>query len=149
MGTMQKINSKAKGAVCSRAQHGFTLIELMVVVAIIGFLAAIAIPAYTDYVTKGKVAEATSTLGDLKVKMEQYYQDNRTYVGAPCAPANGAKYFSYSCDVQTATAFSLVADGVNEMAGFQYTVDQDNAKTSAYVGGSSGGCWLTSKGASC
>lgn len=129
-------------------QKGFSLVELMVTVAIIGILASIALPGYTDYVKKGKAAEATSNLASLKVRMEQYYQDNRTYVGGTCAPTSGAKYFSYSCSSATATAFVLVADGVGEMANFQYTVDQDNVKSSKYDG-VTGACWLTGKGASC
>lgn len=132
----------------SADQQGFSLIELMIVVAIIGILSSIALPKYTDYVKKGKAAEATSTLANLKVRMEQYYQDNRTYVGGGCAPASGAKYFSYSCSSATATAFVLVADGVGDMANFQYTVDQDNVKSSKYDG-VTGACWLTGKGASC
>ena len=58
------------------AQKGFTLIELMIVVAIIGILASIAIPQYSDYVKRGKAAEATSNLATLRIKMEQCFQDN-------------------------------------------------------------------------
>jgi type IV pilus assembly protein PilE len=133
-------------------QKGFTLIELMVVVAIIGFLVAIAIPSYTDYVKKGKAAEATGNLADLRVKMEQYFQDNRTYVGGTCAPANGDKYFTYTCSVApTATAYTLKATGksAESMGNFEFTVDQANAKTSKYDGVTGGTCWLTNKHGSC
>ena len=64
-----------------RTQRGFTLIELMVTVAIIAVLAAIAVPNYRDYVTRGKLVEASAGLSDARVKMEQYFQDNRTYPG--------------------------------------------------------------------
>jgi type IV pilus assembly protein PilE len=133
-------------------QKGFTLIELMIVVAVIGILASIAIPSYTDYVQRGKVAEATSTLADLRVRMEQYYQDNRTYVGGQCAPASGAKYFTYTCSVApTDAAYTLQAAGnaSENMGNFNFTVDQSNAKTSTYDGNSGAGCWLTSKSGTC
>ena len=56
-----------------KTQKGFTLIELMIVVAIIGILAAVAIPAYTDYLKRGKVSEAMQLLGGLKTPMEEFY----------------------------------------------------------------------------
>lgn len=129
-------------------QNGYSLVEMMIAVAIIGILGSIALPKYGDYVKKGKAAEATSTLANLKVRMEQYYQDNRTYVGGTCAPASGAKYFDYKCEAATATTFVLVADGKGEMANFQYKVDQSDVKSSKYDG-VTGNCWLTSKGATC
>ncbi len=55
-----------------RNQKGFTLIELMIVVAIIGILAAVAIPAYTDYMKRSKVTEAMGLLGGLKVPAEEW-----------------------------------------------------------------------------
>ncbi|MEW5010602.1 MAG: pilin [Cycloclasticus sp.] len=59
-------------------QKGFTLIELMIVVAIIGILAALAIPAYTDYTIKAKVSEAASLSGAVKTATEVYFSENGT-----------------------------------------------------------------------
>jgi len=59
-------------------QKGFTLIELMIVVAIIGILAALAIPAYSDYTIKAKVSEAASLTGAMKAAVEIYYSENGT-----------------------------------------------------------------------
>ena len=144
---MQKINTK---------QNGFTLIELMIVVAIIGTLASIAIPAYSDYVKKGKASEAPSVLADLRIKMEQCFQDTRDYSNAACdafcSPASGAVNFTYSCTARNATSYTIAAAGVSakDMSGFSYSIDQNNLKTSKYDGGSEvTGCWLTNKSGSC
>ena len=135
-------------------QKGFTLMELMIVVAIMGILAAIAIPSYQDYVKKGKAAEATAMLADLRIKMEQCFQDNRSYAtcGAFCAPTAGAVNFGYACAAAPdALTYTINATGVagKGMTGFAFSVNQDNAKTSTFDGTTGAGCWLTSKTGSC
>jgi len=62
-------------------QKGFTLIELMIVVAIIGILAALAIPAYTDYTIKSRVGEGASLTGAFKTAIEVYWSENGTLNG--------------------------------------------------------------------
>ncbi len=58
------------------AQNGFTLIELMIVVAIIGILAAIAVPAYQDYTIRSKISEALATVASCKASVSEYFQSN-------------------------------------------------------------------------
>jgi type IV pilus assembly protein PilA len=65
-----------QGATMKRVQQGFTLIELMIVVAIIGILAAIALPAYQDYTTRSKISELIVAADNCKTSVTEYYQTN-------------------------------------------------------------------------
>ncbi len=133
-------------------QRGFSLIEMMIVVAIMGLIASIALPAYNDYVEAGQATEATSTLARLRIDMEQCFQDRRTYVGceAHCAPANGAVHFNYACSVPPGAAvYTITASGTGDVSNYSFSVDQDNTKNSKYDGTTGNGCWLTSKTGSC
>lgn len=77
-------------------QQGFTLIELMIVVAIIGILAAVALPAYQDYTKRARVSEALSLMSGAKAAITEYYSTNNTWPGsnasaglAPAASISG------------------------------------------------------------
>lgn len=129
---------------------GFTLVELMVTIAIIAILASIALPSYTSYVARSKIAEATSELSQWRNAAERFYQDNRTYTDV-CTNTGpvGAKYFTYSC-VSTAETYTLTATGINNqgMEGYVYTVNQNNDRATTKFANETvaASCWLTKKG---
>ena len=139
-----------------KTANGFTLIELMIVVAIIGLLATIALPSYQDYIRRGKIGEATSELAAFRARQEQYFQDNRTYVsgGTTCGGIlpSGTKYFTYTC-LGAATTYTAGATGIatEGMNGFTFTIDQNNTRQTTAFPGVSGtmNCWIYKKGESC
>jgi prepilin-type N-terminal cleavage/methylation domain-containing protein len=115
--------------------QGFTLIELMIVVAIVAILAAIAYPSYRNYVIRGQLVDATQALAALRANMERYFQDNRRYDPVagfpnPCAPPQApyaAGKFTISCTTLTPTAFTAQAVGTaGDLTGFTFTVDQND-----------------------
>ncbi|MEB0139491.1 MULTISPECIES: type IV pilin protein [unclassified Undibacterium] len=154
------MQAKSDQAVAYRSS-GFTLIELMIVVAIVAILSAIAIPNYTDFLLRGKIVEATNSLSSVRASMEQYYQDNRTYLNvgttiiSPCNSLPTLKYFALTCQPLTATTYTIRAAGVaaTSTANFSYSVTNANVQSSSTgaVWGSTTGttCWLMKKGATC
>jgi type IV pilus assembly protein PilE len=153
-------------------QRGFTLIELLITMVVLAILAAVALPSYTDYVRRGKVAEATANLLAMRTKMEQWFQDNRAYPGACVTGAPGAgqiqipalQHFTLSCVFPNATSYTVtatggVAGGDQSMVGINYTVDQANVRTTTIVSGSTMAqagytagtvnCWVSKKPAQC
>jgi type IV pilus assembly protein PilE len=158
-------------------QHakGFTLLELMITVVIVAILASIALPSYSDYVLRGKFQEATGNLADLRVKMEQFYMDNRGYsvpldaalCGIPgnnAPTASDARYFTYECAPNNpngigAQTYVLTARGVaaQGLDGISFTINERNAKATQIVGGSTmeksgyaaAACWVRKKPGEC
>lgn len=134
---------------------GFTLIEIMIVVAIIGILSSIAIPSYQDYVIRANLVDATNTLLSTRARMEQHFQDNRSYqtVGAftsPCTTVPNAGKFSFACSNVTPSTYTITATGSGIVSAFRYSINEQNLQvTISTKWGNSGNCWLTNKDASC
>lgn len=144
----------------SVSQAGFTLIELMIAIVVVAVLTSIALPSYRDYVTRGKIPEATSALGSMRIQMEQYYQDNRNYGSTASAcgvpvPAAG-KNFTYSCNWGPGASnqsFVITATGTGSMSGFVYTINESGARQTNQLpagwGTAPAACWVTAKGGGC
>lgn len=127
-----------------RKNSGFTLVELLIVVAIIGILAAIALPSYNDSVRKGKRADGKASLSALANALERCYTQNGTYDGCAAAATNPQDssdgYYSIAINTSagTPTQFSLTATGQNgqenDTGCTALTLDQINSKGPA-------ACW--------
>ena len=141
-----------------KRSRAFTLIELMITVAIIAILAAIAIPSYSEYVRRGRITEAIGALSGMRVKMEQFFQDNRAYVGA-CAGGTVAPKptdstnFVFTCPTLGATTYTITATGQGGLAGYAYSINQDNTRSSVMTAPSTwtgnATCWVLKKDGSC
>lgn len=137
-----------------KKQNGFTIVEVLVVIAIIGILSAVALPAYTEYVVRGKLTEAHSILLAMRAQAEQWFQDNRTYLGYPCTATN-TKYFNYTCSNLTATTYTITATppAGTGLTGFQFSIDQTNTRRTVGVGSGwvlpSSNCWVIKKNGTC
>ena len=152
----QRMNHRRPGAA------GFTLIEMMIAVALVAILASIAMPSYQAYARRGQLSEAFTTLADMRVKMEQYYQDNKFYgtssASNTCATLPGysafnvsTKHFTFQCTAGAAPSqtYELKAVGAGGLtAGYEYTLNQAGTKgTSKFAGSASTAvCWQTKAG---
>jgi type IV pilus assembly protein PilE len=161
---MKQLTARAPHQISNR---GFTLIEVMVTAVIIAILAAIALPSYNDYVTRSRLTEGANALTDLRVRMEQFYQDNRAYgSGTTCGrdsagnqiitfPPAGLSNFTATCSASNgAQAYEIRAEGIGPLAGFVYLINQSNQRS---TGGVPQGwttpnpntCWITRRSGSC
>ena len=147
------------------SSKGFSLLELMVTVSIVAILAAISLPAYNDYVLRAQLAEAYSWLGDSRVRMEQWYQDNRNYdklggldgCGIDAPAAGTLKHFTASCaptnpNPPGSQNYTITATGQGPVMGFIFQITDQNVRSTqgAPTGWATpANCWVRKKDGAC
>ncbi len=147
---------------------GFTLIEVMITVAVIAILAAVALPQYFDYVTRSRLVEAKTSLVDMRTRLEQYFLDNRSYPEECIAPASGAapakkiylpasaKFFNVTCAFVAGppAQYTVTATGTGSMSGFVFTVNEANLRMTTgvktgWAKPNPNTCWVSRKNGDC
>ncbi|MGH8457245.1 MAG: type IV pilin protein [Stenotrophobium sp.] len=142
-------------------QTGFTLMELVIAVAIIGILAAIALPSYQQYVMRGNRTVAKNLLMDISSREESYFGDRKQYAaslanlnyaaatvfvnasGVTSATDDGSNIYSVTLSAATATTYTITATPINRQTNDNLcgalSLDSTGNKTAAGSNGS--GCW--------
>ena len=144
-----------------RLQRGFTLIELMIAVAIVAILMAVAYPSYRDYVLRGQLVDATTGLATVRANMERHFLDNRTYQTSgvfvtPCQSTDATTRtfgtFVVTCSAVAANSYTLAATGSGATDGFVFTINQQDARATTSAPSGWATCatkWMLKRSATC
>jgi type IV pilus assembly protein PilE len=135
---------------------GFSLVELMIALAIAAIIAAFAVPAYRDHTLRSYLPEMSSSLQLSALRLEQYYQDHRSYLnGTDCGVTlPTSERFVFSCTAAAdGQSFLISAIGNGAMQSFGYTIDQKGQTRTVSLpegwGDSPQDCWIMKRGARC
>jgi type IV pilus assembly protein PilE len=135
--------------------RGFSMVEIVVVIAIVGLLAGIAIPSYRNYILRAHRSEAIRVITSYRQALERCYSQNFTYVNVAgnCPAAAGAaintpnNYYNITFPLLNATQYRIVATAINTQTNdapcATFTVDNAGAQTAATAGGAdtTPTCW--------
>lgn len=140
----------------NKRQAGFTLIEIMIAVVVIGILTAIALPSYGGYLTRARLTEAFTGLAGAQPRLEQHWSNTRSYAGFDADELQlmpkDSEHFTFTLTSATEGAYLLTATGRGGASGFAYTIDQNgNRATTALPDGWTGSdaCWVDRKEGKC
>jgi len=135
-----------------RTQRGVTLPEVMIVIAIVGILAGIALPNYQGYVQRSTLSEAFDGLSAHRLRMDQAFHNNGNFGVGACAVAapNATVNFTFTCELTDGgQGYLMRADGIGRLAGFAFSVDDDGRRlTTAFPDQATlpANCWMSKKG---
>jgi type IV pilus assembly protein PilE len=155
--TIMKLSMSERRVRCR--YRGFTLIEVMVALAVIAILSALALPAYRSYILRSKIPAGLDALSAYQTRMEQRFQDVGYYGNLAASPTacalagTSGSNFTVTCVLKNAagTGYTATATGSGPVAGVVYTVDEQGVRiTVSHPKGvpSPNTCW-TIRGASC
>ena len=149
--SLRPVKNLSSQSTSSKKQAGFTLIEVIIVIAILAILSAIVSPMYSSYIQRSKISEALATLGNLSTKMEKNYLDFRKYTNNETCAVNSPSTdnFNYACisSGQNYTWTATSSDG-----NYKYSVNNNFDKITLAFDGqsmSSVNCWMISDTGTC